>query len=272
MKILLTGASGYVGSCIAFELNNRGIIWRPLRSRLQDLQLDEIVGLNTVIHCAAEHRNHLGLPDSLFWETNFKGTENLLKKCKEAGVKRFIFISTIVANDSGAYSESKLAAENILKQYNFEYIILRPCQLLGSHEKFFNQFTELKKLNWRYRVVVGRGDNKIFPTAYVKDFAVACVDAAISSHSGQTYNFLGEAITEIQYLRAVRKALNIKFIIIPLPKFIVKNRIGQDRLNKWQEEYIFEKCDNWKYQPTPIEEVIKDSYWDFLKKPVEIFL
>jgi nucleoside-diphosphate-sugar epimerase len=119
MKLILTGASGYVGGWIASELNRREINWRPLKSRLLELQLDEIEGSDIVIHCAAEHRTTLNISDSLIWETNLNGTENLLKKCKKVGVKRFILISTIVANDKGAYSESKLAAENILKKIRF---------------------------------------------------------------------------------------------------------------------------------------------------------
>jgi nucleoside-diphosphate-sugar epimerase len=265
MKILLTGASGYVGGWIASELTRRGMHWKPLKSRLQALRLDCIEGSDTVIHCAAEHRDQAAITDQLIWETNLIGTENLLKACKDAGVNRFIYISTIIAKDKGVYAESKLAAENIVRKYDIDFTIFRPGQLFGPCEKFYHQLNDLKKLNWKYRVVLGKGDNQLFPTAYVKDFAAACVDAAQSSQQKKTFTFFDETITEIRYLRAARKVLNIKFLIIPAPKFVVRLRIGQENVNKWQRGYVFEKCDSWNYQPTPIEEILRKTYSGFLK-------
>jgi hypothetical protein len=50
-----------------------------------------------------------------------------------------------------------------------------------------------------------------------------------------------------------------------MPKFFVEIRIGKDKLNKWQEEYVFEKCNNWNYEPTSLEKIFKESYEGFLK-------
>jgi nucleoside-diphosphate-sugar epimerase len=263
MKILLTGASGYVGRWVAAELDRRGIVWTSLKSRLEALSQDCLEGSETVIHCAAEHRHSPEVTEQLIWETNLGGTQNLLRVCKSVGVRRFIYVSTIIATDVGAYQESKLAAEDLVRSYNFNYIIFRPGQLFGPCEKFYYQLNDLKKLNWRYRIVLGNGHNKIFPTAYVKDFAAACVDAAQSQHNSKTFTFFDETITEIGYLRAARRALKLKFIIICMPELIATLRIGAPEVRRWKRKYDYDECNKWKYKPTPIEKMLRETYFGY---------
>ncbi len=115
-KILLTGATGFVGSAILIKLlefKYSPVIVR--RSYLNDKysECDEIIvdsidskadwkghlsGVDVVIHCAA--RVHIMNdeeedPLSEFREVNLKGTINLAKSAIKSGVKRFIFISSI---------------------------------------------------------------------------------------------------------------------------------------------------------------------------------
>jgi nucleoside-diphosphate-sugar epimerase len=166
-KILVTGANGFVGNAIYMHLinnNNYEIIGsarNPNNDRLTaspSLSANAnwfplLSGCNTVIHTAG--RAHILKdrdPDSLstFREINTTGTLTLAKQAADAGVQRFIFISSIGVNGSTCnmalteqtepsptdpYAISKFEAENglwdIVSQYPMEVVIIRPTLIYG---------------------------------------------------------------------------------------------------------------------------------------------
>jgi UDP-glucose 4-epimerase len=146
MKILITGATGKVGSRLSKRLAQRGARVRALirdRARAADLcgdgvelaegdllELDSLAaavrGVDAVVHCAAFFR---GATPEQAHEVNDLGTQHLAAAAREAGVKRFIFTSTglVYGRNGGhparesdpcapidAYPSSKLAAERFL--------------------------------------------------------------------------------------------------------------------------------------------------------------
>lgn len=144
MKILITGATGKVGSRLAKRLAQRGDQVRALvreRSRATDLKgIDLAVGdlqnadslqsavrdIDVVVHCAAFFR---GATDEQAHAVNDLGTQFLANAARAAAVRRFIFTSTgLVYGSTGgklvnedapcsptaAYPVSKLAAERFL--------------------------------------------------------------------------------------------------------------------------------------------------------------
>lgn len=142
MKILVTGATGKVGSRLAKRLAARGDQVRALvRDKAADLPGIELVvgdlrdpgslaaavaGVDAVVHCAAFFR---GATPEQAHEVNDLGTRHLAHAARAAGVKRFVFTSTgLVYGPNGgrlareddpcapiaAYPVSKLAAERFL--------------------------------------------------------------------------------------------------------------------------------------------------------------
>ena len=146
MKILVTGATGKVGSRVTRRLADRGYhIYALVRDRARAAQmLDarvELVegdllepvslesasaGIDAIVHCAAFFR---GATAEQAHATNDLGTRHLAGAARSAGVKRFIFTSTglvygstggrpsredDVCNPIAAYPVSKLAAERYL--------------------------------------------------------------------------------------------------------------------------------------------------------------
>jgi nucleoside-diphosphate-sugar epimerase len=146
MKILVTGATGKVGSRLTKRLARREANVRALvrdRTRAEDLRearvevvagdlLDAdslavaVKGVDVVIHCAAFFR---GATPEQAHAVNDLGTQHLASAARAAGVKRFIFTSTgLVYGSNGgrlageddpcapaaAYPSSKLAAERFL--------------------------------------------------------------------------------------------------------------------------------------------------------------
>jgi nucleoside-diphosphate-sugar epimerase len=148
-KILVTGASGFVGSALLTELRktgaykvfglvgNRTKIEASNASELKLFQTDitdyntlkqceELKNMDTLVHTAglAHQFGKVGKED--FWNVNVQGTENICRLAQSVGAGHFILISsvsvygdyknaeideTFVCQPSGFYAESKLESE-----------------------------------------------------------------------------------------------------------------------------------------------------------------
>lgn len=170
-SILLTGSTGFIASHLIPCLTQQPYqIRAALRSAskllppsVTPISVDNIdgttdwtevlLGTDTVIHLAARaHILHDSSPnpEAEFFKVNTEGTANLVRQCIQAGVKHFIFISSIGAMASlsnqtlhensycqpdTAYGRSKLAAEqaliNLTSQSDMTWTILRPTLVYG---------------------------------------------------------------------------------------------------------------------------------------------
>ncbi len=161
MKVLVTGANGFIGRALCGEFKERGehvFEWvgaddiGPATDWTQALK-----GVEVVIHLAA--RVHIVNdpavnPIDVFRKVNVLGTEQLARMAARAGVKRFIFISSVKVNGEGAnlpytekdapqpqdaYSISKREAEDALAclaaQIGLQTVILRPPLVYGPGVK-----------------------------------------------------------------------------------------------------------------------------------------
>ena len=170
--ILVTGATGFIGRHLLPVLHQQG--WQttaavrddfrqPLSIPIKAIQVGEIddmtdwqealLGIDTVIHLAG--RSHIlhetiSNPEAAFIKVNTKGTINLVKQSLKAGVKHFIFVSSIHAmaaesdnilnenspcHPDSPYGRSKLQAEqaliNLAKDSDMTWTILRPTLVYG---------------------------------------------------------------------------------------------------------------------------------------------
>lgn len=173
-KVLLTGYSGFIGGHLLKKLMpsySVSLLGRkqPLEKQLDYYQSEineqsnfsqALANINTVIHCAA--RIHIMTEDgenplSEFRKVNTQGTLNLAKQAVDAGVKRFIYISTIRVNGEvtaegsvfkaddnvvqplDPYGKSKAEAEKQLfalgKCSEMEIVIIRPPFVYGEGVK-----------------------------------------------------------------------------------------------------------------------------------------
>jgi nucleoside-diphosphate-sugar epimerase len=125
---------------------------RRLKLELTDeVILDDIPApLDLVVHFAGvthaqDERSYL--------DVNFRGTMQLADNVRSLGCRRFVYVSTRCATEgSGAYGESKLAAEEALQQLDWdELLILRPAEIYGGGgREGIDKFLQLAST---YRVV-----------------------------------------------------------------------------------------------------------------------
>lgn len=147
MRILVTGASSplAVGVMRQLLLDRDVELWAgrhrkdiPLsdpRLHVIDLDLEsdltESLAFDMVIHFAGvTHASD----EQQYWKVNLEGTRRLAAATYDAGCRRFVYISTRCAtHGSGAYGESKLAAEQELQKFDWQsLLIIRPAEIYGG--------------------------------------------------------------------------------------------------------------------------------------------
>jgi dihydroflavonol-4-reductase len=141
MKVLLTGATGFVGSELARALLARGESVRCLsrassrRDNLEGLDVEiavgdltdrpsldrAIVGCDTLFHCAADYRLFAHDPRELY-ASNVQGTDNMLAAAADANVSRVVYTSTVGAlglrgDGVPAGENTPVALKNMLGHY-----------------------------------------------------------------------------------------------------------------------------------------------------------
>ncbi|HEX5142142.1 MAG TPA: NAD-dependent epimerase/dehydratase family protein [Dehalococcoidia bacterium] len=219
MKVLVTGANGFVGSHVAERLAARGVELRLLlrpTSRLRFLEgidyervdgdvrdpeslAKAVEGVDAVAHLAVLTA---AVSERLFQEVNAIGTANLVRAAQHAGVGRFVYVSSLAAQGPNpdrdtlvvepprpvsAYGRSKLAGEHpvFAAQHNMSVAVIRPSAVYGQRDRALLPLYRMGKLG--AIPVYGDGRN-LLSWIHVHDAASAIVAATMAEGpSGATY-------------------------------------------------------------------------------------
>jgi nucleoside-diphosphate-sugar epimerase len=248
-KILITGASGFIGSFLVEEALNSGFsVWAGVRSTSSreylrderitfiDLNFSDTACLKEQL---LEQASQFGRWDYIihnagvtkclnpvdFDKINHLFTRHLVEALRETRMipEKFILMSSLSASSpETAYGRSKRKAEQFLEaQAGFPFLIFRPTGVYGPRDKDY--LLLIKTIKNGLDVAAGFKAQKL-TFIYVKDLAKAVFLALQSPFSRKTYPVAdGDVYSDREYTRIVKEALGKKRVIrIRIPLFILK--------------------------------------------------
>jgi nucleoside-diphosphate-sugar epimerase len=259
-KVLVTGGSGFVGGALLRYLAYSGqySTIAALRSKRADLPQSvrtfdlagltphvdwraALVDVDVVVHAAARvhvMNEEAADPLAAFRLVNVEATLHLARQAAEAGVRRFIFISSIKVNGEGTelgsaftaddlpapgdpYGVSKFEAEvglrTLAESVAMEIVIIRPVLVYGAGVKA----NFLSMIRWLQRGIplpFGAVDNKrsLVSLENLIDLIVTCFDHP--SAANETFLVSdGEDVSTTELLCKIGRALDKRVFLLPVP-------------------------------------------------------
>lgn len=256
MNITLTGTTGFVGSALLLSLSQRHSVRPITRTEFGDLlpttdYTAAFTHSDVVIHLAARvHIMHDTAADPLeaFRRTNTAGTLNLAHQAAIAGVRRFIYLSSIKVNGehtqpnqsftgfdkdhipTDPYAISKQEAEQALHQLAFEtgmeVVIIRPPLVYGAGVK--GNFKSM--MNWINKGIplpLGKINNhrSLVALPNLIDLITTCIDHPAAAN--QTFLVSDdEDISTTELLTRLGQALNKPARLLPVPQKLLETTLN----------------------------------------------
>ncbi|MGU3400245.1 NAD-dependent epimerase/dehydratase family protein [Brucellaceae bacterium D45D] len=244
MTIAVTGAGGFVGSTVLQVLEEAGQSALPL-SRHELAQAD-FSGIETVIHCAAlAHRTGAERPDSkTFDAVNHRLAIELAYRAKEAGVKRFVFVSTIytvagnppplapdmplMPKEGDAYANAKAKAEVELRAIEgIEMVIARPVLIYGPGARA-NLKALMRLCDSALPLPFGAADNRrsFVSLQNVARALVFLATAPTEKVAGRVFHLAEpEPRSTRELVSKARAAMGRPARLLPVPKWLMKRAL-----------------------------------------------
>lgn len=255
-KVLVTGATGFLGKYLAPELKSRGwdviamgrnekagaalsqqgIDFRRGDFTRPDECEDMFDGVECVIHAGALSTVWGKWED--FYNINVQGTRNICELCLSHGVKRLVYISSpsiysskhdrfdIPENDYDPknelnyYIKSKILAEQIIREYNEKglyTVVLRPRGLFGIGDT--SLIPRVLRANSKTGIPLVNGGNNYVDITHVKNVSHACCLAASTDNiNGEVFNITnGEPMVFREILELFLSSIGEKPKYLKLP-------------------------------------------------------
>jgi len=251
MKICVIGGSGFVGTRLINNLKSEDIsnldknnsLFHSNLTTKCDIRFLEEIRINpksdVVVLLAAEHRDDVS-PDSLYYDVNVVGTENVLKKMDESGVKHLIFTSSVAVyglnklnpdekhtkDPFNHYGKSKWEAENIIKKWYDRdpmaksVTIIRPTVIFGERNRG-NVFNLLKQISSSKFQMIGKGQNKK-SMAYIGNIVAFIKDRIENTEPGYyIYNYADKPdFTMSELLSVIERKLSLSISKVRIPYWL----------------------------------------------------
>lgn len=260
MKVLVSGANGFVGSALCPHLVELGhevvpVVRQPsgiVRERIIDDEVSwksALAGCDCVVHLAArahvmqDQEHH---PLQSFRASNVDTTIEIATYAAEVGVRRFVFMSTIKVNGEETapglsfrpddpvapkdpYSTSKWEAEQklleIAKRTGLEVVIIRPPLVYGPGVKG-NFASLIKWLKNGVPLPLGAVHNRrsMIALENLVSFSALCADINASPNAkGQVFLVSdGEDVSTAELLRRVAKAYKYSCRLFSVPEGLIR--------------------------------------------------
>ena len=211
MRLLITGASGFVGWNAVRYFIDRGIYVQPTfhslphylhnhsERSLSPVQLsvqdgdavEEVVNRfqpDIILHAAAKARPQLQHSSDILYQVNVIGTRNVARAASDSGA-HIIFLSTdfvyapesglvneespVTHTGTGGYGDSKLEGEKEIREHADRWTIIRPTTMFGIGTPRSNSFTQFLDRKWEAGEAAPVFSDQFRSFLYVEDLLAA---------------------------------------------------------------------------------------------------
>jgi len=189
--IAITGANGFVGKNLRNFLHKKkinvlGISRKNFRKHASEVKITstnllesklqtKLKNYDALVHLIGTGRKS---PKSTFKEINLNLTKNVIKACKNAGIKKIIFISGLGVSKSNQsdYFVSKYMAEREIMNSGLDYTIFRASYIMGKTD----HLTKVLSMQMKKGIIVipGSGKYRLQPI-FVLDVAKIILEAVL---------------------------------------------------------------------------------------------
>lgn len=250
MLLALTGATGFIGQYLLREMPKRGHRIRALLRRPTSLPMDTasavigdlarpqnmsaaLAGVDAVVHSAGLAHAMSGVPEDDYRLLNTEATIGLARAARRAGVKRFVFLSSIRAQcgptadavltealeprPTDGYGRSKLAAERGLAELDLDWVALRAVLVYGPGVK--GNMAQLIRLA-QSPVPLPLASLTARRSLLALENLVAAVEAVLAAPGTLRRVFIAadpQALTIAEMITALRGGLGRRPNVFPLP-------------------------------------------------------
>ena len=293
-KIFLTGATGFVGKhllnalikegmevkCCVRGNNIRKVKTIEERGGIPVTECDVrdieslrrgIRGAKYVIHLVGIIREKC---EETFEKIHLEGTRNLVTAAKEEGIEKFLHISAIGANpgEKIPYLKTKGEAENIIRNSDLNFVILRPSIILGKGSHLINLF--LKTMRLFHFFPLPDGGNFLLSPVWIGDVVESFIKSLKEDITG-TFDLCGpDIITYREFLSYIEEEAMIRVLFLKIPscimivplsiieKFSIPLPVTSDQLKMLKMGSICPSGSPWKewgITPLSTREAIKNS-------------
>ncbi len=247
MRVLVTGGTGFIGGAIVQALRAAGgahevsILSRrasapgatsgPVARVAGDVRdpaslRRAVEGVDTVVHCVQFPNHPVENPRRgyTYAAIDGQGTVNLAAACREAGVRRLLYLSGAGTRPgrSEPWFQAKATAEQAVRDSGREWVIFRPSWVYGPRDRSLNRFVQLVRL-LPVVPVIGNGQTRVQPV--LVDDVARVVAAAVDEPraTGQVFELGGpERLTMDEILRTVQRVLGRHQPLVHVPVGLVK--------------------------------------------------
>lgn len=263
---LLTGAAGLLGSNITMQLIDRGERVRALvlkgdpaikfvppqaeivEGNILDAQtLDKFFDVDKNCEVVVIHSASIVTldpkPNPKVYAVNVTGTQNIVDKCVEKGVKRLVYISSTSAipelpagqkiqevgfHDANAvigfYGKTKAEATEIVlkavKEKGLDACVVYPSGIFGPNDYGFGLVTSGIKMFAEGKLKIAIGGT--FNSVDVRDLAEGIINCALKGRKGETYIMASRCYSFRELLDTISVEAGIKKPLLTVPLWIVR--------------------------------------------------